>query len=200
MRMTSQAVAFGIWGALALAGGGSPARAQMTPEEEQRCVWSCLANSPGAESRAYQQCVERLCLGPQTPQPQAAARRPGVAAPTAAWRASPVEGWTHYAGVQLPGDRSFSFLCQRGGLAVLAVGGLGAQPNGVELQIDDQSYGLRFVADKGMLYTPSTPHLQRALMGGSSVQVATQGGSARFPLAGSGAAIRAAMAACGLPG
>lgn len=31
--------------------------------ELQRCVWSCLANSPGAESAAYNACVQDICSG-----------------------------------------------------------------------------------------------------------------------------------------
>ena len=40
--------------------------------------------------------------------------------------------------------------------------------------------------------------LKIALMGGSRAEVSARGGSATFPLAGSGAAIRKALAGCGL--
>lgn len=32
-------------------------------EEQQRCVWSCLANSPGADSAEYRACTVDLCDG-----------------------------------------------------------------------------------------------------------------------------------------
>ncbi|NBE08629.1 hypothetical protein [Paragemmobacter ruber] len=37
--------------------------------EQQRCVWSCLANSPGAASAEYNACVAQLCeaLNPGSP-------------------------------------------------------------------------------------------------------------------------------------
>lgn len=43
-----------------------PALAQEDPMEEQRCVWACLANSPGADSDEYNACVRQYCEAPST--------------------------------------------------------------------------------------------------------------------------------------
>lgn len=58
------------------------------PMAEQRCVWQCLANSPGgAESAAYRVCVARYCsAGPSEPARAAPSARAVVQAP----RRSPV--------------------------------------------------------------------------------------------------------------
>ncbi|WP_297973674.1 hypothetical protein [uncultured Amaricoccus sp.] len=180
--------------AMLLLAGALPARAQMDPEEEQRCVWQCLANSPGAESRQYQECVERLCMAAPP-----AAEKPRAAVPAgAAWTAgSGARGGGWYAGVEIPG-KSLSFLCRRGGPGLLAVAGLGGRADGVALRVDRQAFALRFVAENGILYAAADSPLLGALMGGSRAEVSARGGSATFPLAGSGAAIRKALAGCGL--
>lgn len=172
--------------------GGGAASAQMSAEEEQRCVWQCLYNSPGAESREYQDCVASICLAGEPAEPPAAA-------PSARWAAGAGSGGSHFAGVEIPG-RSFSFLCQRGGPGLLAVAGMGTRSDGIAVRIDQQAYGLPFVAENGMLYTAAEPPLLRALMAGNVVQVTVGGDAAAFPLAGSAAAIRAALAGCGLAG
>lgn len=183
---------------MALAAAAAPAAAQMSPEEEQRCVWSCLYNSPGAESRAYQQCVERMCTAPQAAQPRKLPRAQAPATPKAAWTAGG-RGAGRFAGVEIPG-KSFSFLCQRGGPGLIAIAGFGARTNGITLRIDKQAYDLRFVTENGILYTAASSPLLRALMNGGAVHVARQGASASFPLTGSTAAIRKALDGCGLKG
>jgi hypothetical protein len=177
--------------------GTGHAMAQMSPEEEQRCVWQCLANSPGgAASSAYNRCVEEMCVAqPHATQPNAAP------APRASWTSGAGKGGSHYAGVEIPG-KSFSYLCKRGGPGLLAVAGLSRRADAIALRIDQQDYGLPFVAQNGILYTdaPAGSHLLRALLAGSTVRVSdtSSGASASFPLSGSGAAIRKAMAGCGL--
>jgi hypothetical protein len=182
---------------LALGAGTGAAQAQMSPEEEQRCVWQCLANSPGAASREYQACVERLCLGEPAAQPRAAAPQ---AQPRAAWTTGGQANGARYAGVEIPG-RSFSILCQRGGPALVAVAGLGGRADRTSLGIDGRAYPLRFVSRNRILYAEASPDLLGRLMAGSAVDVASAGAApARFPLAGSGAAIRSALSGCGLGG
>jgi hypothetical protein len=185
----------GGWAAIAvLMAAALPVSAQMSPEEEQRCVWSCLANSPGgAAGRAYQQCVADICLGePAAPEPSAA--------PKAAWRAGAGEGGAWFAGVELPGA-SLTFLCRRGGPGLLAVAGLGARDDGTAITVDGRGYRLPFVAQNGMLYTAADPGspILGALRTGGVAQVSSRGGSADFPLAGSGGAIAAALKGCRLP-
>jgi hypothetical protein len=186
---------------LAMVWGVPPATAQMSPEEEQRCVWQCLANSPGAASAEYDSCVQERCVAqPRAEQPPVS---PAPASPTprAAWTSGAGKGGAHYAGVEIPG-RSFSYLCKRGGPGLLAIAGLSRRADAIGLRIDQQDYGLNFVAQNGILYTdaPAGSHLLRALLGGKAVHVTDQrsGANATFPLSGSGAAIRKALAGCGL--
>lgn len=192
----------GFGGAVAVAGflaAALPGWAQMSAEEEQRCVWSCLANSPGAESRQYQECVARICLG-ESAAPGQQSRPAAPATPRAAWSAGAGQGGAWYAGVEIPG-KSLSFLCRRGGPGLLAVAGLGARADGVAVQVDGRDYRLPFVSQNGMLYTAADPGspILNALRSGSRAQVGSRGGSAAFPLTGSGSAISAALRGCGLP-
>jgi hypothetical protein len=73
--MTIPAPATAALGLLLAAGA---AAAQVDLMAEQRCVWSCLANSPGAASREYSDCVARLCTatGPAGVGLEAAASAP----------------------------------------------------------------------------------------------------------------------------
>ena len=169
------------------------AKAQMDPEEEQRCVWQCLANSPGAASREYQQCVDAMCVAPRTAPPTAAAPTPRVTWTSGAGKAR----GSHYAGVEIPG-KSFSFICKRGGPGLLAIAGLRGPANAVAIRIDNQDYGLPFIVQNGLFYTNATPHLLNTLMSGKAIQVRnTQTRmDATFPLSGSGSAIRKALAGC----
>ncbi len=184
---------------LAFLSGTPSATAQMSPEEEQRCVWQCLANSPGAASAEYNSCVQERCVEqPQAAEPPASSA-PSV--PRAAWTSGAGKGGSHYAGVEIPG-KSFSYLCKRGGPGLLAIAGLSRRADAISLRIDQQDYGLIFVAQNGILYTdaPAGSHLLRALLSGKTVHVTDTraGASASFPLSGSGAAIRKALAGCGL--
>lgn len=190
------------WGRVALAAlaavmfGAAAAQAQMSGEEQQRCVWSCLANSPGASSKQYNDCVERYCVAPRQ-----------SVAPKA--RTDPARGWTshrtgngaaHSAAIEA-GGRSLSYICQRGGPGLLAIAGMGGGTRGVAVAIDGRSFRQNFVTRGGILYTDADPGsaLLAALMAGNEVRVTgSDGRRAAFPLTGSGAAIRGAMAACGL--
>lgn len=185
---------------MAVVGAGGPVLAQ-GDDWEQRCVWQCLYNSPGAESRQYQQCVAQMCSAPPAQaQPKAQARgQQRAPAAKSAWT-SGRRGEARYAGVEIPG-RSFSYLCQRGGPGLIALAGFGARTNGIGIRIDQQAYDLRFVTENGILYTAASSHLLRSLMNGSAVHVMRQGGeTASFPLAGSSAAIGKALRGCGLAG
>lgn len=70
----------------------APAVAQdESPEmEQQRCVWSCLANSPGNDSPEYNACVKQYCedigaeVAPADPAPAPAEPAPAPKQPTAA--------------------------------------------------------------------------------------------------------------------
>lgn len=86
---------------------------------------------------------------------------------------------------------------------MIGIGGIGGRGDTVDFRVDQQSYGLPFVVRNGSLFTevPPQSHLLRALMTGRAVHVSDPGSgrSLSFPLTGSGAAIRKALAGCGQP-
>ncbi|MBX3597266.1 MAG: hypothetical protein KF874_06815 [Rhizobiaceae bacterium] len=168
------------------------AAAQMNPEEEQRCVWQCLANSPGAASRQYQDCVDRMCTSrPPEKIPLA------TPAPRVVWKSGKGAGNSHFAGVESNG-KSFSFLCKRGGPGLFAIAGFRGPADAMAFRIDGQDYGLPFIAQNGIYYTNATSHLIKALMSGKAVHIANKQTrvSGAFSLAGSSAAIGNALAGC----
>ena len=158
-------------------------------EEEQRCVWRCLADSPGAHSQQYQSCVQRFCVAPQ-------------AAP--APRQSSAPRWTNHAqgnahsAEVAAGNRRLSVLCSRGGQVLLGLSGFGGRADAVTLTIDGRAHRGSAVTRNGIHYAEASPAILRALMNGRQLQAAAGTGSTGFSLGGSGAAIRAAMSGCGL--
>lgn len=58
------------------------------PMAEQRCVWACLANSPGAASAEYSACVAEFC-SPEPGQGAAASAAPAAPAPETGLAQSP---------------------------------------------------------------------------------------------------------------
>lgn len=119
-------------------------------EEQQRCVWSCLYNSPGADSTEYRACVRQYCenigavdaaplAAPQdglasSVRPQArpdAAPPPDPAAPSLPTFAAPAAAWTFgatsdgrgmFAGIA-DADRGsrIDWLCAKGMSSLLAI-------------------------------------------------------------------------------
>lgn len=174
---------------------GSPASAQIDVGEEQRCVWRCLADSPGAASRQYNDCVERMCVAPKPAAPKPAAPRAD------AWRHSGNRGAAQMASVTV-GASTLAYVCQRGKPGVIGVSGLPGPDSAVQVTVDGRAIGARFATQGGTHYTVAGPGsaLIGALLAGNSAQFRNPAGrsSSTFPLAGSGAAIRAAMAGCGL--
>lgn len=181
----------------ALMTGAAAAQAQMSAEEEQRCVWRCLADSPGAASKQYSDCVQRYCVPPR----QSTAPRAGKPRMRGWTNHQTGNGAAHSAAIDT-GSHSLSYICQRGGPGLLAIAGMGGRAQGVAIAVDGRGFRQNFVTRNGILYTDADAGspLLAALMGGNQVQV-TGGDGVRtaFPLTGSGTAIRSAMAACGLP-
>lgn len=199
--MSALSVLAAVWVAL-------PAKAQVSESErlaaeaEQRCVWSCLANYGPASNPAYHDCVERMCLAP-TPQPQSRGGQQsrGPAAPATGWTNAATPNGAAHSAVINAGGKSLHYICQRGGKGLIAIDGLGGPANGVGLRVDNQRFALPFVMQNGILYTAADPGLalMRALMAGNTVEITgSRGQKAGFPLRGSSAAIRKAMAGCGI--
>lgn len=57
---------------LATISAASPAYTQEDPMQVQRCIWSCLSDSKGADDPAYHRCVARHCAEETVPQSDAA--------------------------------------------------------------------------------------------------------------------------------
>lgn len=115
--------------------------------EQQRCVWSCLANSPGNDSPEYNACVKQYCeeIGaepaPQEAAPQKSirpAKRPTAAAdpatpalPGLAAAPDATKGWVmgdtsdgkgHFAGTKDAAlGSSLNWLCGHGVQSLLAL-------------------------------------------------------------------------------
>ncbi|MBU3028750.1 hypothetical protein [Paracoccus marinaquae] len=170
----------------------SPAAAQMSEEELQRCIWRCLADSPGAASSQYEACTRRECSG-DAPAAQPTAR----------------SGWGNTGGTSggqmasvTVGLSTLSYVCERGKPALLAISGLPGPSNGITVQVDNQSFQPPFASRDGVHYTAARAGsaLLNALLSGNSVQIRNPGGNSvsSFSLKGSGKAIGTAMSRCGL--
>lgn len=175
-----------------------PVAAQGDPMEMQRCIWRCLAASPGAASWQYNQCVSTQCshIGQQfTPVPQA----------TGPWRAGQAtDGYSHYAGVDVPNRAGLGvyYFCNRARQSYLAVFGLEGPGGVLQFQIDGVGYNLTFNRARGELSfdLPGRSPFLTALSRGQSLRVVNSAGAELFtvPLGGAGASIQQARAVCGV--
>ncbi|MBK4217338.1 hypothetical protein JJJ17_15515 [Paracoccus caeni] len=186
----------------AFIGAGVVMAQESAAERAQICVNQCLYHFGPASNPAYHACVAEMCEAPAADEAMEAPRQ-APAAPRATWQNhATADGGGQSAAVDL-GSHSLSYICQRGGPALLAVAGLGGSANGVSLSIDGRGLALPFIARNGVLYTAADAGstLLAGLMGGNSVEVTGANGlRVSFPLSGSGAAIRTAMQRCGITG
>lgn len=117
----------------------------------------------------------------------------------------PVGGWTvtetpgsdaHAATVQVHG-RTLSFRCQSGQPGAVEVTGV---DKSVVLGVDGSRLDVTFMPQGSAQVAPAEPgsNLLEALLEGHHAQVTSGQITTSFPLAGSGNAIRRAMAACGM--
>lgn len=121
------------------------------PMEVQRCVWRCLADSPGAASQQYAQCVEALCSeGPPEPFVPSAANQ----ANAPLWFAARTgDGKGNLAGVEDPlTGNSFYVMCGANGRHNLALFGPEGPDATMVMTIGGQSYQRAFVAYGGGYY------------------------------------------------
>ncbi|MFT4149525.1 MAG: hypothetical protein QM656_04945 [Paracoccaceae bacterium] len=182
---------------LALAG---PAAAQLSddsPEMEmQRCVWRCLADSPGAGSVEYNQCVERQCSDDPAPPAAPTARAP-------AWQVGTTsDGAGRYAGVSDPESAGHLFyMCDASGQSLLKFQGISGEGIVALVKIDGAEQKVAFVGDGTSLYmqVPVNGAVFAALSRGRELSLLDGSDAmrvARFPLAGSSQAIAAARVGC----
>ncbi|MEX0348505.1 MAG: hypothetical protein AB3N15_03700 [Paracoccaceae bacterium] len=181
---------------LALVLCASPVMAQEGPEWDlQRCVWSCLANSPGVESAIYHQCVSIRCTAPQAQMPARVAQ--GWAAGMAA------DGKTWSAGLAAAdgSGQGLYFQCVPGQDSYLMLYGLKAREGVFQISIDGRAYPLAFHGRRGELTSdlpPSAPFLN--LLGqGRAISIVDPDGAYRagYSLLNAQGAIWQVRAACG---
>jgi hypothetical protein len=177
------------------------ALAQEDYMEVQRCVWRCLADSPGAESAEYNQCVAAKCNEPLTT----------PAAPSVA--VSEVPPWTsgatgdgqgRYAGQFAPETGSILYYtCNATGVQNLLLSGEAEGPSAIlTVDVDGQVFGLFFEQSPGG-YTaklePGSP-VPELFMRAERVDLRNEAGWSlgQFRMGGARAAISGARAGCGL--
>ncbi|GGH25524.1 hypothetical protein SAMN05444007_103223 [Cribrihabitans marinus] len=147
-----------------------PALAQSAdPMELQRCIWRCLADSPGAQSPQYHACVSRMCTAP--PQQQSPAPAPG-----GAWTGGVAsDGVTRFAGIAEPAGsgRGFYFMCDGRGDGYLMLYALDRREGRYQLRIDGRSFPTVFHRARQQLTVdlrPGAPLLD-ILAGGTWIEI-----------------------------
>ncbi|XDA96721.1 hypothetical protein AB1M95_11345 [Sulfitobacter sp. LCG007] len=145
-----------------LALAAMPAAAQEDPMELQRCIWRCLAASPGNSSPEYHQCVEAQCSHldeggrEAVTQPQSAAplEAPAGGAATGDDGNRRLDDWTHalasdgqryFAGAKAKQEgRSFYYICAPEGQSYFAIYGLAIGGAQLSLTIGETAYLVPF--------------------------------------------------------
>lgn len=175
---------------------GAPVKAQQgDPMALQRCIWACLANSPGAASAAYHQCVNARCAGPQVAAPS------GSAPSWQAGLASDGRSWT--AGVADQGNdgRGIYYVCNRARESYLMLHGFHGRAGLYQLGIGGRLHPVLFDRRRGTLSVdlPANASLLGSLAAGNTISITDPDGryQAALSLAGSRAAIGRALAECG---
>lgn len=167
------------------------AQTQMSDEELQRCVWRCLADSPGAGSSQYNACVERTCVNPAP-----------AKSPKSGWRNTGKKSGGGQMATITAGYSSLSYTCEAGKPALLSVDRLPGPGDKVVATVDGREYRQPFVTRDDVQITalPAGSPLLAALLAGNQAQFRNPVGRSvsTFSLNGSGKAIRKAMRRCGL--
>ncbi|MBM7068476.1 hypothetical protein IU397_12875 [Actibacterium sp. 188UL27-1] len=158
----------------------------------QRCVWACLANSPGAASAQYHQCVDRRCNAakPTRTEPQS-------------WTAGVTPGGTgrYVSLVSADRQRSLTYLCDPAGQSYLMLDQNVDGPGGdMAVQVDTVRYQVTFARIQDFLLAPATPNapVLAALKRGQTAYLLRTDGSvlATLRLSGVAGALDAAIGHC----
>lgn len=168
--------------------------AQDDPMALQRCIWSCLADSPGADSLQYDQCVISRCNSIAEQQP--APRLPDFQTDWQIGLAS--NGVHHYAGTQAEQGYAFNYFCTPA--ESYFVLDLPIESGQYRLLIGSVEYLVPFDRKRGALTVDIPPGsaFMQALQGGRwlTVQDMSRRHLIRFSLQGAGQAIGNATAQC----
>lgn len=184
---------------------GLPVAAQEDPEMEmQRCVWRCLADSPGAASAQYNACVQRLCVAQPAPA-QPVPVQPVAPAQSAApvWSGgTTADGLGSYAATSDRASSSTLYLiCAPGRERYLMLVGSAGPSTMLDVVIDGIAHSLWFAEQGGGHYAtlPAGSPVVAALMRGRMVEIVNPAGyrAGTFSLAGAAGPISAALARCG---
>lgn len=183
---------------------GLPVAAQEDPEMEmQRCVWRCLADSPGAASAQYNACVQRLCVAQPAPM-QPAPVQPAPMQPVApVWSGgTTADRLGSYAATSDRASSSTLYLiCAPGRERYLMLVGSGGPSTMLDVVIDGRAHSLWFTEQGGSYYAtlPAGSPVIAALMRGRMVEIVNPAGyrAGTFSLAGAAGPISAALARCG---
>lgn len=160
--------------------------------EVQRCVWSCLYNSPGAGSTIYNQCVDRNCV--TQPQPQ-------LSAAPSAWRSGIASDGVHYfATTQAEQGMAFTYFCTLG-QSYFVLADVPVPAGQYRLLIGGTDYIVTFDMSRGVLSTsiPASNLFMRAVrVGGDDLRIRSMQGAPVliFSLRGADEEIGKAIAGC----
>lgn len=158
---------------------GASAQAQVAgdPMELQRCVWRCLANSPGAASAEYNACVAQFCADPQqdSSSPRIPTPRDTIPAAAPRWNAGvTADGLGRFAGVIDPiRGNTFYVLCAPDGRRSFALFGPEGGGSALVVRVDESLYSLEFVAGGDGYY---------AALGPQAAELARLRGAARLTI------------------
>jgi hypothetical protein len=180
------------------------ASAQDDAMEVQRCVWRCLADSPGAESAQYNQCVAAKC-SESAAAPPVRSERAGSDLGGTPWSYGPTQdGQGFFAGQYAPDTGNILYYtCDRSGAQNLLLAGEIEGPAAVlNLEANGQVLGLWFVPTAGGFTSRLDPgsEVPELLASARRLALRNQAGwpLGAFGMLGAGTAINAARAACGL--
>ena len=184
-----------VWAAALLVVAGVPVWAQdyEDPMEMQRCIWRCLADSPGAASAEYAMCVERLCSEPSD-------NDPGPGPTTFADPVRSAPGWFvgatsdgrgRFAGVSDPAlGNSFYVMCSPDGRRYFALFGPEGPAAPLRLTMGSSAFTLNFSLENEGYYAAVSPDLREiaALQAAPDLLIQNAGGTALLHIVLTGAA------------
>lgn len=169
--------------------------AQDDPMALQRCVWACLADSPGAASLQYNQCVDTRCVA----QPQLQTT-PSLPTFRSDWRGGLASnGVHHYAGTQAEQGYAFNYFCTPTE-SFFVLGDLPIEAGQYRLLIGSVEYLVPFDRKRGALSVdipPGSAFMQAVQRGQMlTVQDMNRRHVIRFSLAGAQNALSTAVGQC----